>query len=86
MPEGLLNRVINEFPVRELFTNWGMTELSSVATMTTSQDPIAKKMKTAGRLLPHLIAKIIDVETGMPVPWGERGEVVVSGFGAMHSY
>lgn len=86
MPQGLLNRVINEFPVRELFTNWGMTELSSVATMTTSQDPIVKKMKTAGRLLPHFIAKIIDVETGMPVPWGARGEVVVSGFGVMHSY
>lgn len=86
MPEELLTRVMTRFPIPHLFTNWGMTELSSVATMTTASDPIAKKMKTAGRLLPNFRAKVVDPQTAMTLPWGQRGEIVVSGFGVMHSY
>jgi long-chain acyl-CoA synthetase len=86
MPEELLNRVMTRFPIRDLYTNWGMTELSSVATMTTASDPIEKKMKTAGRLLPNFTAKIVDPSTMRTLPWGHRGEIVVSGFGVMHSY
>lgn len=85
MPDGLLNRVISQFPIRDIYTNWGMTELSSIATMTTAEDPLEKKMKSAGRLLPGFVAKIVD-SAACPVPWGHRGEIVVSGFGVMHSY
>jgi mevalonyl-CoA ligase len=63
-----------------------MTELSSIVTMTTASDPTDKKMKTAGRLLPNFTAKIVEPNTGRCLPWGERGEIVVSGFGVMHSY
>jgi acyl-CoA synthetase (AMP-forming)/AMP-acid ligase II len=63
-----------------------MTELSSIATMTTFSDPVAKKMQTAGRLLPNSTAKIVEPNTGRCLPWGERGEIVISGFGVMHSY
>ncbi|KAJ9610807.1 hypothetical protein H2200_005584 [Cladophialophora chaetospira] len=86
MPEELLSRVMSTFPIPALFTNWGMTELSSVATMTTATDPVSKKMKTAGRLLPNFVAKIVEPDTGRVLPWGQRGEIVVSGFGVMHSY
>ncbi|KAF2654664.1 acetyl-CoA synthetase-like protein [Lophiostoma macrostomum CBS 122681] len=86
MPEELLYRVMTRFPIRDLYTNWGMTELSSVATMTTASDPVDKKMKTAGRLLPNFMAKIVDSSTMRTLPWGHRGEIVVSGFGVMHSY
>jgi acyl-CoA synthetase (AMP-forming)/AMP-acid ligase II len=86
MPEDLLLRVINKFPIREIYTNWGMTELSSIATMTSANDPILKKQKTAGKLLPNLTAKIVAPNTGNVLPWGARGEIVVSGFSVMHSY
>jgi mevalonyl-CoA ligase len=86
MPEDLLNRVIKSFPVPALYTNWGMTELSSVATITSADDPIEKKMRTAGRLLPHFSAKIVEPDTGKVLPWGQKGEIVVAGFGVMHSY
>jgi mevalonyl-CoA ligase len=86
MPEELLTRVMTSFPIPSLYTNWGMTELSSVATMTTAADPVAKKMLTAGRLLPHFNAKIVEPNTDRVLPWGARGEIVISGFGVMDGY
>ncbi len=86
MPEGLLTRVMTKFPIPDIYTNWGMTELSSIATMTIAADPVQKKLKSAGRLLPNFIGKIIDPETMRTLPWGHRGEIVISGFGVMHSY
>jgi acyl-CoA synthetase (AMP-forming)/AMP-acid ligase II len=86
MPEELLLRVMNKFPIRDIYTNWGMTELSSIATMTSTSDPISKKQKTAGKLLPNLIAKIVSPNTDTVLAWGARGEIVVSGFSVMHSY
>jgi mevalonyl-CoA ligase len=86
MPAELLNRVQTLFPIPAIYTNWGMTELSSVATMTTASDPISKKMLTAGRLLPSFTAKIVKPDTGNVLPWGQRGEIVVSGFGVMDGY
>lgn len=65
MPEDLLSRVMTKFPIPAIYTNWGMTELSSIATMTTEDDAISKKMKTAGRLLPHFSAKIVHPGTGV---------------------
>jgi long-chain acyl-CoA synthetase len=69
MPEELLLRVMNKFPIRDIYTNWGMTELSSIATMTTANDPILKKQKTAGKLLPNLTAKIVSPNTDSVLPW-----------------
>lgn len=86
MPAGLLSRVITRFPIQDIYTNWGMTELSSIATMTTAADPEEKKLKSAGRLLPNFIGKIVNPDTGRTLPWGQRGEIVISGFGVMHSY
>ncbi|ORY01287.1 hypothetical protein BCR34DRAFT_606004 [Clohesyomyces aquaticus] len=86
MPKELLNRVVTKFPIPELFTNWGMTELSSIATMTTATDPVEKKMRTAGWLLANFTGKIVDPSTARTLPWGQRGEIVISGFGVMHPY
>ncbi|CAK7212823.1 hypothetical protein SBRCBS47491_001595 [Sporothrix bragantina] len=87
MPKGLLTRVIEKFPIRDIFTNWGMTELSSIATMTVAGDPVSKKLNSAGRLLPNFTARIVDPNNPFQtLPWGQRGEIVVSGFGVMHSY
>ncbi|OAL25740.1 hypothetical protein AYO22_04729 [Fonsecaea multimorphosa] len=86
LPEGLLVRVGTKFPIPHLNTNWGMTELSSIVTMTKTSDPMEKKLKTAGRLLPNFSAKIVEPDTGKCLPWGQRGEIVISGYGRMHSY
>lgn len=87
MPAGLLSRVKTSFPIRDIYTNWGMTELSSIATMTTASDPEDKKLRTAGRLLPNFACKIVDpADPARILGWGQRGEILVAGFGVMHSY
>lgn len=86
MPPELLKRIVNNFPVPRLYTCWGMTELSSFVTMMHETDPFDKRVQTAGRLFPNYVAKIVKAGTGEVVPWGERGEIVVSGFGQMSEY
>jgi acyl-CoA synthetase (AMP-forming)/AMP-acid ligase II len=83
MPPDLLQKVTTSFPVPRLYTNWGMTELSSITTMTHHTDPMSKRIHTAGRLFPHFSAKIVQPGTGRVLPWGQKGEIVVSGYGVM---
>ncbi|EME41478.1 hypothetical protein DOTSEDRAFT_176641 [Dothistroma septosporum NZE10] len=86
MPPELLKRIVTTFPVPRLYTCWGMTELSSFVTMMHETDPYEKRIKTAGRLFPHCVAKIVQPNTGKVVPWGEKGEIVASGYGQMAEY
>lgn len=86
MPPQLLKRIVNDFPVPRLYTCWGMTELSSFVTMMHETDPFEKRINTAGRLFPHYVGKIVKPNTGEVVPWGEKGEIVISGFGQMSEY
>lgn len=72
MPAGLLSRVVTKFPIKAIYTNWGITELSSIATRTTTADIEEKKLKTAGRLLPNFTGKIVAPDTGRTLPWGPR--------------
>jgi len=74
MPSELLRRITTVFPVPRLYTCWGMTELSSFATMMHETDPYEKRIKTAGRLFPNFVAKIVKPNTGEVLPWGEKGE------------
>ncbi|KAK3115785.1 hypothetical protein LTR53_004516 [Teratosphaeriaceae sp. CCFEE 6253] len=86
MPPELLRRITTVFPIPRLYTCWGMTELSSFATMMHETDPYEKRIKTAGRLFPNFVAKIVKPDTGEVLPWRERGEIVVSGYGQMSEY
>ena len=86
MPPELLKRIVTDFPVPRLYTCWGMTELSSFVTMMHETDPFEKRIRTAGRLFPNYVAKIVKPNTGEVLPWGEKGEIVVSGFGQMSEY
>lgn len=86
MPQELLKRITTAFPLPRLYTCWGMTELSSFATMMHETDTFDKRTMTAGRLFPNFIAKVVQPNTGKPVPWGEKGEFVVSGYGQMSEY
>ena len=63
----------------------GMTETSPVSAMTTTDDPIEKRVNTVGRLLPHVRAKIVDAtDRNKILGVGERGELAVSGYVNMH--
>jgi acyl-CoA synthetase (AMP-forming)/AMP-acid ligase II len=64
-----------------------MTETSPVSAMTTTDDPIEKRIDSVGRLLPHVKAKVVN-----PSNWshtldvGHRGELAVSGYLVMKGY
>lgn len=79
-----LHKVLN---LTELTICYGMTETSPVSAMTTTDDPIEKRIDSVGRLLPHVQAKVVD-----PSDWsrilnvGERGELAVSGYLLMSGY
>jgi acyl-CoA synthetase (AMP-forming)/AMP-acid ligase II len=66
---------------------YGMTETSPVSAMTTTDDPIEKRIDSVGKLMPHVRAKIVN-----PADWsrtldvGERGELAVSGYLLMKGY
>jgi acyl-CoA synthetase (AMP-forming)/AMP-acid ligase II len=86
MPPEFLKRVMKEFTIDRIYSCWGMTELSSFVTMMHETDPWEKRIHTTGRLFPNFILKIVEPNSGKSVPWGEKGEVVVSGYGQMSEY
>jgi acyl-CoA synthetase (AMP-forming)/AMP-acid ligase II len=79
-----LHKVLN---LTQLTICYGMTETSPVSAMTTTDDPIDKRIDSVGRLLPHVKAKIVD-----PSDWSrtlntdQRGELAVSGYLIMKGY
>lgn len=66
---------------------YGMTETSPVSTMTTTDDPMEKRIDSVGRCMPHVEAKVVDIhDRDRIVPIGERGEIAVSGYSVMTGY
>lgn len=86
MPPEFLRRVMKEFQIPRIYSCWGMTELSSFVTMMHETDPWEKRIHTTGRPFPNFILKIVKPNSGEVVPWGERGEIVASGYGQMSEY
>lgn len=87
VPRELMSRLHRELNLTELTICYGMTETSPVSCMTTTDDPLEKRLDSVGRLLPHVQAKVVD-----PNDWtkirntGERGELAVSGYLVMKGY
>lgn len=87
IPAELMRRLHGELNLTELTICYGMTETSPVSCMTTTDDPLVKRLETVGRTLPHVSAKVVD-----PKDWsrilgiGERGELAVSGYPLMRGY
>ncbi|KAI9368983.1 hypothetical protein BJX61DRAFT_546029, partial [Aspergillus egyptiacus] len=79
-----LHRVLN---LTELTICYGMTETSPVSAMTTTDDPLEKRINTVGRLMPHVEAKIVDpTDHNNILPINTRGELAVSGYLLMKEY
>jgi acyl-CoA synthetase (AMP-forming)/AMP-acid ligase II len=87
VPAELMRKLHKVLNLTELTICYGMTETSPVSAMTTTDDPMEKRINTVGRLLPHVQAKVVD-----PLDWsrtlevGERGELAVSGYLVMKEY
>lgn len=87
IPSELMRKLHKTLNLTELTICYGMTETSPVSAMTTTDDPIEKRINTVGRLLPHVEAKVVDPHDHTNVlDIGQRGELAVSGYLVMKEY
>jgi long-subunit acyl-CoA synthetase (AMP-forming) len=79
-----LHKTLN---LTELTICYGMTETSPVSTMTTTDDPIEKRISTVGQLMPHVEAKVVEPSDRSKIlPVETKGELAISGYLVMKEY
>jgi TBC1 domain family member 8/9 len=87
VPAELMRKLHKILNLTGLTICYGMTETSPVSAMTTTDDPIEKRINTVGRLLPHVEAKVVDpLDHNKILEIGERGELAVHGYLVMKEY
>ncbi|KAG5305012.1 AMP dependent synthetase and ligase [Histoplasma capsulatum G186AR] len=87
IPAELMKKLHKTLNLTELTICYGMTETSPVSAMTTTDDPIEKRISSVGRLMPHVEAKVVDPRDGTKtLPVETKGELVVSGYLVMKEY
>lgn len=79
IPIDLMNTLVSQLNLRELTIAYGMTETSPVSFQSSSDDSLAKRVETVGKVYPHVKAKIVGKD-GETVPVGAPGELMVSGY------
>ena len=85
-PVEVMKRVVAEMHMTEVAICYGMTETSPVSTMTRSDDGLARRTETVGRVMPHLESKVVDPATGVVLRRGEPGELCTRGYSVMLGY
>ena len=85
-PIEVMKQVNAKMHMGEIVIVYGQTETSPGVTMTTTRDPVERRVSTVGRAFPHTELKIIDPKTGKIVPVGEIGEICARGYCVMKCY
>ncbi|WP_263250761.1 AMP-binding protein [Saccharopolyspora rosea] len=85
-PVEVMKQVIDRMGMAEVAICYGMTETSPVSTQTRADDSVERRVSTVGRVGPHLEVKVVDPETGRPVPRGTPGELCTRGYSVMLGY
>ncbi len=84
-PVELMKRVMHEMHMQAITIAYGMTETGPVSFQTSVNDPVARRVETVGRVLPHIEIKIVD-DAGRVVPIGRQGELKTRGYCVMPKY
>jgi fatty-acyl-CoA synthase len=82
----VLERAIIELGLRDLYSTYGMSELSSVALRSSWHDPIEVKLNTHGTPMPDIEVRIADPETNLALADDQIGEIQVRGYGVTPGY
>jgi fatty-acyl-CoA synthase len=85
-PVEVMKRVVSEMHMPDVTICYGMTETSPVSTQTRAADSLDRRVSSVGRVHPHLEVKVIDPDTGLPVPIGQPGEFCTRGYSVMRGY
>ncbi|PGH05939.1 hypothetical protein AJ80_08251 [Polytolypa hystricis UAMH7299] len=87
IPAEIMKKLHKTLNLTQLTICYGMTETSPVSAMTTTDDPMDKRINSVGRLMPHVEAKIVcPTDHNKILPIGEKGELAVSGYLVMKGY
>lgn len=85
-PVEVMKEVNKRMHMDEIVIVYGQTETSPGVTMTTTNDPVQRRVSTVGRPFPHCEIKIIDPNSGKIVPRGDTGEICARGYMVMKCY
>jgi fatty-acyl-CoA synthase len=80
-----MRETIDKLHMRDVTICYGMTETSPVTTQTATDDPLAERVGTVGRVHSHAEAKVIGPD-GATLPIGEQGEYCSRGYAVMQGY
>jgi fatty-acyl-CoA synthase len=84
-PIEVMRRAVGLMHLSEIVIGYGMTETSPASFVSSTGDPLERRVSTVGRAMPHVEAKIIDTE-GRIVPRGTAGELLTRGYLVMLGY
>jgi fatty-acyl-CoA synthase len=84
-PIEVMRRAVTLMHLNEIIIGYGMTETSPASFVSSTEDPLERRVSTVGRAMPHVEAKVIDPE-GRIVPRGAPGELLTRGYLVMLGY
>ncbi|MEY3975559.1 MAG: hypothetical protein RLZZ33_614 [Pseudomonadota bacterium] len=85
-PPGVAQPIMAAMPNALQVGSFGMTEASGTVTTGSPSEPEQQRITRLGRPLPGLEVRIVDPDTGVDQPVGERGEVLVRGYSLFEGY
>ncbi|HEU5158827.1 MAG TPA: AMP-binding protein [Streptosporangiaceae bacterium] len=84
VPPELIRRLLDRVGLERMINAYGLME-GTVVSMTRADDPVEVVAGSAGRAVPGVSIGIVD-DDGKELPPGERGEIVIGGYGVMRGY
>jgi fatty-acyl-CoA synthase len=84
-PVEVMRRAVERMHLAEVTIGYGMTETSPASFVSSTDEPLERRVSTVGRVMPHVEVKIVDGE-GRIVPRGTSGELMTRGYSVMLGY
>uniref|UniRef100_A0A3P8VPD2 Medium-chain acyl-CoA ligase ACSF2, mitochondrial n=1 Tax=Cynoglossus semilaevis TaxID=244447 RepID=A0A3P8VPD2_CYNSE len=85
-PPEIVSKLKTDLNMTDIVAAYGITEISTFGFLGFPEDNNELKINTAGCVMAHTEAKVVDPTTGMTVPLGEPGELMIRGTGVMLGY
>ena len=85
VPVELIQRIRDDLGVEHSLTGYGLTEAHAIVSISPPDDPPGMVAAWSGRVIDGVEVRVV-AEDGAEVPVGERGELLVRGFGVMSGY
>jgi acyl-CoA synthetase (AMP-forming)/AMP-acid ligase II len=84
VPPDLVRRMLGRGGLERMINAYGLME-GTVVSMTRPEDPVEVIASTTGRPVPGVAVRVVG-DDGADLPAGERGEIMVAGYGVMRGY